>query len=76
VGRLRDMLRGGRKDEPGDDEAPVPAPVPGVAGIDPVLRQNLPDGPIVPPQEAVAEADPEVDEHLARLAKLSREKGE
>jgi hypothetical protein len=62
------MLRGGRKQSPAEEESvPPPAPAPGVGGIDPVLR------PIAPPQEAVAAADPEVDEHLARLAKLARE---
>jgi hypothetical protein len=47
-------------------------------GIDPALLQHQEGGPVPPPQEAVASADPEVDDQLARLARLSqlRERGE
>ena len=38
--------------------------------IEPSLLQGQP--PAAPPQEAVADADQEIDEHLARLAKLGQ----
>lgn len=44
----------------------------GVAGIDPSLLQDEDGGPVPPPQSAVADADQEVDDHLARLARLRR----
>ena len=41
-------------------------------GIDPSLLQHREGGPVPPPQEAVADADQEVDDRLARLARLGR----
>lgn len=49
---------------------------PGVQGamlaIDPSLQQGQPGGPVAPPQEALADADQEVDDQLARLARLGQ----